>query len=48
MNNAEKTDTNADLRWKPEEKISLCTTPVFTVNRQYALSPEGIKKFYYD
>ena len=44
MNNAEKTGTNADLCWKPEEKIPLCTTPVFTVNRQYALSPEGIKK----
>lgn len=44
MNNAEKTGTNTDLCWKPEEKIPLCTTPIFTVNRQYALSPEGIKK----
>ena len=44
MNNIEKTKSAADLCWKTGEKTPLCPTPIFTVNRQYAVSPEGIKK----
>lgn len=44
MNGNEKARENTALIWDTGEKELLCETPVLTVNRQYAVSPEGIKK----
>ncbi|WP_428769407.1 NUDIX hydrolase [Treponema sp. HNW] len=44
MNGNEKTREDTALIWKTGKKELLCKTPVFTVNRQYAVSPEGLTK----